>query len=131
MSSFKQIKMSRKKIQEKGVSLYIAIVVLAILLGISLGLSALIAGKIKIIRGIEESVIAFYAADTGIELTLKDRADPKSSSGSIDLGGGNSAQYEVTVSSPGESGCPSEVFNFCIRSIGTYKNTRRAVEVRY
>jgi len=116
---------------QKGISLYMAVIVLAILLGISLGLSSLIVTKIKIIRGMEESVIAFYAADTGIEVVLVERQNPNLSgySGSVNLGGGDTATYDVTVTRAGQGSCAA--LNFCIKSIGNYKNTRRAVEVRY
>jgi len=136
---------------QKGISLYMAVIVLAILLGISLGLSSLIVTKIKIIRGMEESVIAFYAADTGIEKTLMSRQDPSSDVGSLDLDGDGGAIggscpgsltdsddvcYMVTVRIRNVAVLPTDPdycdsLNFCIKSTGNYKNTRRAVEVRY
>ena len=61
----------------KGVSLYLAVVIMAILLAIVLGVSAILVSQIKIIRGVENSVIAFYAADTGIEdILYPNRANP-------------------------------------------------------
>ena len=56
---------------EKGVSIYLAIMVMTILLGIGFGMSALLVGQFKVLRGIGESVFAFYAADGGIERVLQ------------------------------------------------------------
>ena len=55
---------------QKGVSLYLTVIILAILLAISLGISTILLGQMKIIGEIGKSVVAFYAADTGIEKML-------------------------------------------------------------
>ena len=56
--------------QEKGVSLIITFFILTIILAIVLSISILLYGEIKIIRNIGNSVIAFYAADSGVEKVL-------------------------------------------------------------
>jgi len=117
----------------KGVSLYLAVVIMAILLAIVLGVSAILVSQIKITRGLENSVIAFYAADTGIEWILKYREDPINNrppntctkTNRCQLG--NEAEYYVEVRGIG-NGCNS---NFCIKSFGNYKGTNRAIEVEY
>ena len=66
------------------------------------------------------------AADAGIEkiLTIRDNpinipATPLS----------NGATYEVSVRSAGFLGCAAA--NYCIKSLGSYKETNRAIEISY
>jgi len=113
----------------KGASLYLTIVIMSVLLAIVLGLSTILVGQIKILRGMENSVIAFYAADSGIEMVLLDRANPiglDGCSGTLD----NGAEYNITVEASGSGDCPSGI-NYCIKSTGSYKETSRAIEIRY
>jgi len=58
---------------QKGVSLYLALMIMFILLAIGLGVSLIIVSQMKMIRGMGDSVIAFYAADTGIERALYEK----------------------------------------------------------
>lgn len=108
-----------QKTKQKGVSLYLALLIMAILLSIGLGISAILFGQIKIIRGIGDSVVAFYAADTGIEEVLYRGTDV---SGVLE----NGASYSAQVLSSGP-GCPAS--NYCIKSVGIFKETRRAIEI--
>jgi len=55
---------------EKGVSLIITFFVLVIILAVVLSISVILYSEIKIIRNIGDSVVAFYAADSGIEKAL-------------------------------------------------------------
>ena len=57
-------------IKQKGLSLFLVIIILAIILAIVFGLSTISVSQIKITRWIGDSVVAFYAADTGIEKVL-------------------------------------------------------------
>ncbi|MBZ9569600.1 hypothetical protein KJA16_01615 [Patescibacteria group bacterium] len=57
-------------VSKKGVSIYLAIMIMFILLAIGLGISVIIVSQMKMIRGMVDSVIAFCAADTGIERIL-------------------------------------------------------------
>jgi len=56
-----------KENKEKGVTLLITFLIMGIALSIVLGVSVILVSEIKVIRGMGNSVIAFYAADTGIE----------------------------------------------------------------
>lgn len=56
---------------QKGVSLYLTIVIMAALLAIVLGLTGILVSQLKMVKGMEDSVIAFFAADTGNERGLK------------------------------------------------------------
>ena len=55
---------------DKGVSAFLALLVLSIFLAISLGLSTILLFQYKGIKEMSDSVKAFYAADTGIEEVL-------------------------------------------------------------
>jgi hypothetical protein len=56
--------------KEKGTALIITFFVMTIMLSIVLGIAAILFIEIKMIRGLGNSVVAFYAADSGIEKTL-------------------------------------------------------------
>ena len=56
--------------KEKGASLYLAIVIMSILLATVLGLTTISISQIKLVRGMGDSVMAFGAADAGIEWAL-------------------------------------------------------------
>ncbi len=109
---------------QKGVSLYIAIMIIVILLAIVLGTGAILLGQLKAIKGMENSIMAFYAADTGIEEVLMDRNNPILFNGHSDTLD-NGASYEITVV---VAPAPD---NFYIRSVGEYRGTKRAIEVVY
>lgn len=121
------------KDSQQGVSLYLAIMVMTVLLAIVLGVSAILLSQQKMVRGMGYSVMAFYAADTGIERVLYDFEPTYSET--LD----NGATIEVTmVCSPDHPDCPLELgfivdpncqaSYFCIKSIGEYKETKRAIE---
>jgi len=141
-------------------------------LAAALGLAAILVGQIKIIRGMGNSVVAFYAADTGIEQVLKEVIDcikeweEQENSGDTnescpglksrypdeeeeELDNGASYRVEVVCCDSNSDECqlgegiiPScplgsdfedsscHATYFCIRSVGTYRGTQRAIEVK-
>ncbi len=111
--------------KEKGIAILLAVLILSFVLTIALGTSVILIRQVKTIREIDSSVIAFYAADSGIEefLLINDPQNPPSP-GVLDGAG-----YEVFVHASTTPGCDGE--NYCIRSVGTYKNTTRAIEIQY
>jgi len=137
-------------ISQRGVSIYLALIIMVVLLGIGLGLSSILIGQIKMMRGMGYSVVAFYAADTGIEKELfyknyRTQPLPYSDSDFLDLNnppsGGvtncpedlqdlGDACYKITILEGDQDNCPSGV-NWCVRSLGFYKGTRRAVEITF
>lgn len=144
---------------EKGISLYIAILIMSILLALVLGMTAISFGQLRIVRGIENSVIAFHAADTGIERVLKkiiyDSDEINLTSPYSDTFA-NGADYQTDVLccsslnvscnfyDPGEDcpaglseapACPASdccsASRYCIRSEGNFNKTKRAIEATY
>ena len=129
---------------EKGVSLYLALIIMAILLAIGLGISTIIISQMKMIEGMGDSVVAFHAADTGIERALYDGDTPSDHYPQTNI---NSSSYEVWVVccqsgippcawSPPATECPSGLTEystctasyFCYKSVGTYRGIKRAIE---
>lgn len=132
---------------QRGVAIYLAVIVMVVLLGIGLGLSTLLIGQIRIISGMGDSVVALYAADTGVERDLyenKDAPPPYGPNyGFLDIDG------DGTVYDPLIDTCPDTVLardaddacyqvtatdcagNKCVESIGIYKGMRRAIEVSW
>lgn len=115
-------KKKKQKTRNKGVALYIAFMIMTVLLVIVFGISAILFGELRVIRGMGDSVIAFYAADTGIERALYEGATSTIFSGSLE----NGSSYNVSVvASGGDCLAP----NYCIRSSGIFKTTRRGIQV--
>ena len=116
---------------QKGVSLYLAIVIVTVLLSAALGLNTIYMGQSKMIKETGNSVAAFYAANVGIESALTKRTDPRI----LELLNGaqetlaNGASYTLSVFPKGNSGCAAPMY--CIKSIGRYGKTSRAIEVSY
>ena len=125
--------------KEKGSAIYFTFIVLSIMLATALGISVLLVGQIKLMTGVENSVVAFYAADSGIENILyqkKIEAGISNCSGeippsycSIDLNNGASAQATFTP-----SGANCLYSDGCIKSVGSYStgsgnDAQRAIEI--
>lgn len=131
--------MNKNKIQS-GVSLYLAIIVMVILLAVVLGLTTILIEQMKMVREIGYSVIALSAADAGIERVLVDWAAPTTTPSYYDDSLGNGANYQVSVlrgeatAGVPDPGCTGAGLHYCITSIGTYpsnEGVRRAIEITY
>ena len=111
---------------------------MVILLAAVLGLSTILLGQLKIIREMENSVVALYAAETGIEHALEARidlvafksADPCSESSPCPVGSEGAEYYiEIDFSSDPSSTCPAAFV--CVKSVGVYRNAVRALQASY
>ena len=60
----------RVKNSEKGVSLIMAFFIMIIILSVVLAVSTILYSEVKVIRNINNSIVSFYAADSGIEKVL-------------------------------------------------------------
>jgi len=58
------------KNSQKGVSIFLALSVLSVFLGISLGLSAILLSQLRTTNKAGLSIVAFHAADSGLEWVL-------------------------------------------------------------
>ena len=128
-----------KNKKQKGTFLLMTVLIMSILLAIGLGLSALLLPGIEIIKGMGDSVVAFYAADSGVEEALKrlyiDRENLPFEIRLIKIGEASyfvSAFPAVRAEEAGFEDCPQPPNkSYCIKSVGIYKGTRRAIEVSY
>jgi hypothetical protein len=111
---------------QSGTSLYLAIIIMVILLAIALGLTTIFLGQMAIVREMGYSVIAFYAADAGIEEVLMDRGSPSDIPETVLA---DESTYQVFVTTGGTGDCTAPYF--CIKSIGTYKEVNRSIEIMY
>lgn len=111
----------------KGISLILTLLVMAAILAIALGVSRLSLGEIKLIRDIPQSLIAYYAAEAGVERGLYEKrvndvdlTIPDCSSGGELLD--NGSRYSVTVTGG---------TTITIQANGCYGNIKRAIEVSF
>ena len=114
---------------QQGTSLYLSLMIMTILLSIALGLSTIFIGQSKMIKALGNSVIAFYAADAGIEEVLVDRANPSSICTELSPCPLGEAEYYLDIKEDTDIDC--DAANFCIKSIGIFQETRRAIEIVY
>jgi len=116
--------------KESGISLLLAILILALILGVALGLNTILLQQIRMTREMGNSVIAFYAADTGIEEALMVRDNPSSScTQDSPCPLGNGATYYLSISPTSPPDCVA--LDYCIKSVGIFKGTRRGIEIDY
>ncbi|MCD6528414.1 hypothetical protein J7K44_02140 [bacterium] len=131
---------------EKGVSLYFAVAILSVLLAMTLAITLVVVGQIRIVKGMGDSVVALSAADTGIEAVLYSPDDYATDTvyyGHLDVNDdGHTASSDTSCSSsaaifPQDScyavkkiapGPDCSATYYCIRSIGYFRGARRAVE---
>lgn len=117
---------------EKGVSIYLALMILVVVLGIAFGVSTILLSQIKMVKAIGDSVAALYAADTGIEKILYDVhegidiislcQETSPCQGFLD----SKTSFKVVVLAPGPD-CSAE--NYCLKSVGIYRQTKRGIQV--
>ena len=110
---------------QKGVSLLLTLLVMIALLAIAFGISRLSLGEIKITQDVPRSIIAYYAAETGVELAIYEKRQNNVNLNiaecTVDLD--NGSQYGVTVVDDGGT--------VTINSIGCYQGVTRAIEVTF
>jgi hypothetical protein len=125
------------KWENRGIAIYLAVITMSILLSIAFGMSAVSIGRIKNITSMGNSVVAFYAAETGIEQALKEASDEtySISHAYLDINGNGyedsqDAVFQVDGIAPGIGGCPS-TYDYCLESVGEYMSTRRTIQVEF
>lgn len=115
--------MKKIKNNKKGASLLLTLLIVSAVLSIAFGISGLSLGEIKISRDTPKSLIAYYAAEAGIECQMyADRLGGISCEHSC-LDDESKICYDVLIS--GDS--PDRV----VKSLGSYQDTVRAIELTY
>jgi len=119
---------------QKGVSLYLVLMTMSIFLALALGISVISFSQLKMARTIGYSVTAFYASDAGIERTLYEisQGAPVGShyEDYLDLNQNgtqdeNDSSYIADIIAGADCSAPT----YCIKSIGIYKDTKRAIRI--
>lgn len=113
---------------QKGFTLYFAIIMMSILLAAVFSIGSVVLLQIKTIKGMGDSIIAYYAADTGAEKALfegKFIIPPDDTKYSATLN--NNASYEATILATSTPQCSGSWY--CIESIGNFQQTKRAVKI--
>ncbi len=134
MTALRYLKLKIDK--EKGVSLYLALIIMGAVLALALGISTILVTQMKTTKEIGDSVVAFYAADTGIERALfEDNGISTDIDDFLDFNGNaekddDEPGYKVKGLNPGDENCSTEV-SFCMKSVGTFKQTQRALLVSF
>lgn len=122
-----KLKMFQKIKSQKGVAIYFAAAVTSIVLAIALGLGALMTSRVKALNEAADSVVAFSAAQVGLELALTDITGSSPMIGSGYSGAetflSNGASYQVSAASYG--------VYLRVQSIGRYNDSRRTVSFDY
>jgi len=113
---------------QKGVSILLTSLIMSVVLAISLGLSAILIQQTKMMADIGYSLVAFFAADSGIEKSLYNILKESGTGNVSETSLPNGATYEVSVRTP-DGDCSAS--NLCLKSIGTYKEIKRAIEIKY
>lgn len=114
--------------KQKGVSLLITILIMSAVLSIAIGLSSLSAGEIRLGRQSPDSLIAFYAAESGVEWAMyEDRANGRASQSYSDYNFCLDVYNNICYSVSAITGAVGRR----IKSDGSYKTTVRSVESTY
>lgn len=120
---------------QKGASIYFALDILAIMMAVVVGITTVIVVQLSNIKEAGDSVVAFYAADAGIERALYDNKegyDLEYSVADFVDGDGIIASYEAIIIATTTPGCDTgNAKYYCIRSIGKYESsdTRRGIQI--
>jgi len=123
---------------KKGIALLLVMLVLGLVLIFVFAISFWINQQLKGMREIGYSVIAFYAADSGIDhilLKIKNNECCTGFSDGDEVASGtlpNGASYTVRWKqpSPSDPECKHKTFG-CLRSVGIYRGVSRAIEVSW
>ena len=112
-----------KFFDKSGVSLYLTMVVLTIMSASFFALTTILVSQSKVVTNLGNSVVAFSAADTGIEEALYKIRYQDYEQGAFSGSLANSAAYNVVVSINGSQ--------TIVRSTGLYRQIQRAIEAKF
>lgn len=124
--------------QQEGISIFLAMMIMAMLLSVALGISTIFLGRIGSLAGVGTSVMAFYGAETGIEKALyedikncinelpEDRFTCVATNFPPGANLSNGASYTLELEMPGGN-CTGGIY--CVKSTGTYKDSQRAIRI--
>jgi len=112
----------------KGSILFFGLVIISVVLLIALGLTNILISQFMILRGIGDSVIAFYAADSGVEEVLYElykNSNFVEITKDLTIAPNSYAHYTTKAIPPGPN-CLGSFY--CIYSNGTFNQQKRAIQ---
>ncbi len=124
-NSKKELSIVSKKTKSgggKGISLLFVVLITSVILAISLGISGILIQQTKMMTEIGYSVISFYAADSGIERALYNIRKEEGTGDVLENWGVDYGYSVISGSYNGEA---------YLKSVGQYKETKRAIETTY
>jgi len=113
---------------------------MSVILAVGAGLSTIFIQEGQMMVEIGYSVIAFYAADAGIERVLMMEPVPSITKDlDSDVPGASYTVYVKCGKDVLPDACPQGLvidsscngLNYCMKSIGSYKTVKRAIEIEY
>lgn len=110
---------------QKGVIILLAVIIMGLLLSIALGVSTILLKQLAMFKNIENSLQAFYAADTGIEEVLFCYTSENlecSPYTKKHVGDNEKISYSYSTTTVGG-------YKEVARSIGSYQKTKRSIEI--
>lgn len=130
--------------EQRGVSILFATLIVSVVLSIGLGVSTILIQQAKVMSQAGDAVVSFYAADSGVEEQLFDlyKATEHLSqhSGTIAIAANRTATFSTIArcsANVSAADCVIErddacqALNYCIKSVGSYQKTKRAIEIQY
>jgi len=125
--------------RQRGIAIFLAVIMLTLVLSMALGVNTLLLSQIKTMRDSGNSVIAFYGAESGTEWALLNVNDSNWQTtiyhNYLDLNGDHieesaiDATYDVSTIAPGVGQC-SATADYCLKSVGMYRGTRRVIQIQ-
>ena len=118
---------------EKGVAIYLVVIIVSALSAVSLNIASIIIGGTKLVGNYADSVKSFYAADTGIEHALYEVFKPSPDCSNINncFDGENKYCYGVVIS----GSCPISETTIIskgeYRIDGTNPSSSRRISISY
>ncbi len=117
---------NKNKNEEGALMIAVVMAMVSISLMIGIGINYVFLKELRAIEITEESINAFYAADSGLEIAmLYIHVGPGNESGEIN----DKSYFEFFTTNAGEKDCEAE--NYCIDSFGYSGKTKRTLRVRY
>ena len=114
--------------KEKGATLYFAIIIMSILLAAVFSLGTIVLFQLRTIKGMGDSVVAYYASDSGIETALySGKSFPPAGIPETSAWSGGLASFETQTLATSSPDCSGRWY--CVISVGKYQSTERRVKI--
>lgn len=111
---------------QKGSTLYFAVIILFISFFIIASIASILTVQLQTLKNIGFSILAFYAADSGIERALYEGSITSPPDFSECFNSSLNHCYQTTTYLP-DGNCQGS--NYCVKSQGFFKNVQRAIEI--